>query len=181
VSATRLFTVEEVEREPPEGEWELIDGVVVPLSPASPRSARIGARLLISVGNHVDRHDLGVVYNADGGFKLFPDRETVRAPDVSFVRAERAPSGEDELRFARLAPDLAIEVLSPSDSRRAALSKATMYLEAGVRLVWLVDPQRRLVVVLTPDELPITLREGDLLDGGEVLPGFAVPVAEIFA
>lgn len=180
MSTTKLLTVDDVERDPPEGEWELIDGVVVPLSPASPISARVGARLLISVGNHVDRHDLGVVYNAEAGYKLFGDRETLRSPDVSFVRKDRAPSGDDELRFARFAPDLAIEVLSPTDSRAAALRKGVMYIEAGVRLVWIVDPLRRLVVVLTPDDLPITLGEGDTLDGGDVVPGFAVPVTEIF-
>lgn len=180
MSVTRLLTVEDVERDPPAGEWELIDGVVVPLSPASPISSRIGARLLVMVSIHVDRDNLGVVYNAEGGFKLFPDRETLRAPDVSFVRADRAPRGADELRFARLAPDLAIEVLSPSDSRKAALDKGMMYIEAGVRLVWLVDPMRRIVVVLSPEEVPVTLREDDVLDGGGVLPGFAVQVAEIF-
>jgi Uma2 family endonuclease len=180
MSTPKLLTVEDVERNPPDGEWELIDGAVVPLSPASPISARVGARLLITVGTYVDRHDLGVVYNAEAGYKLFADRETLRAPDVSFVRKDRAPRGEDEWRFARLAPDLAIEVLSPTDSRAAALRTGVMYIEAGVRLVWIVDPMRRVIVVLSPDDLPVTLAEGDTLDGGDVLPGFAAPVADVF-
>lgn len=180
MSTTKLLTVEDVERNPPDGEWELIDGVVVPLSPASPISARVGARMLVMVSVRVDRDDLGVVYNAEAGYKLFSDRETLRAPDVSFVRKDRAPRGNDELRYARLAPDLAVEVLSPTDSRAAALRKGVMYIEAGVRLVWIVDPMRRLVVVLTPDDLPVTLGENDMLDGGDVLPGFAVPIADIF-
>lgn len=180
MTTTKLLTVEGVERNPPDGEWELIDGVVVPVSPASPISARVGARMLIKVGNHVDQHDLGVVCNAEAGYKLFSDRETLRSPDVSFVRKDRAPRGDDELHFARLAPDLAIEVLSPSDSRAAALRTGVTYIEAGVRLVWLVDPMRRMVVVLMSDHLPVNLGDGDVLTGGDVLPGFAVPIADIF-
>lgn len=111
---------------------------------------------------------------------MFADRETLLSPDVAFVRAERVPTGEEHRGFLRLAPDLAVEVLSPSDSRAAALRKGLRYIEAGVRLVWLVDPLRRIIVVLTPDDLPITLREGDALNGGDVLPGFAAPVAEVF-
>ena len=80
-----------------------------------------------------------------------------------------------------MAPDLAAEVLSPSDRMTDALSKITMYLQAGVRLVWLIDPESRTVVVFRSYAAPARRVAGDVLDGGEVLPGFSVPVAEIFA
>jgi Uma2 family endonuclease len=118
---------------------------------------------------------------ADGGYVLFPDRETLRVPDVGFIRKDRLPPRAERSRFPRLAPDLAIEVLSPSDRMAEALSKVAMYLEAGVALVWLVDPAQRTIVVFQPDASPMTLRDGDILDGGDVLPAFSVPVAEIFA
>jgi len=74
-----------------------------------------------------------------------------------------------------------VEVLSATDRRSAALSKCGWWLEAGTSLVWLVDPERRAVTVFTPDEPPCILGEGDTLDGGEVIPGLSVPVADIFA
>jgi Uma2 family endonuclease len=130
---------------------------------------------------HVRPAGLGRVYGADGGFVLFPDRNTVLVPDVAFVTEERAPKGEARKEFPRLAPDLAVEVLSPSDRMADALAKVAMYLQAGTPLVWLVNPTTRTVVVFRSEMDPVTLGESDTLDGGDVLPGFTVPVAEVFA
>jgi Uma2 family endonuclease len=80
-----------------------------------------------------------------------------------------------------LAPDLAVEVLSPTDRMGDALAKISMYLQAGVQIVWLVDPSSQTVTVFQPDAAPATLRTGDTLDGGSVLPGFSLPVAEMFS
>jgi Uma2 family endonuclease len=181
VATTRLFTVEELEQSPPHGEWELIDGELVPVTPSSLRSTSLGFRLGRIVGNFVDAHDLGLMTGADGGYVLFPDRQTLRVPDVGFIRKHRVPPAEEHSRFPRLAPDLAIEVLSPSDRMVDAISKVTMYLQAGVQLVWLVDPDERTITVFRPDAPVTVLREGDTLDGSDILPGFSVPVAEIFA
>jgi Uma2 family endonuclease len=126
-----------------------------------------------------EERGLGWAYPADAGFILFADRQTVRSPDAACVRLERLAAEAEG--FVPIPPDLAVEVLSPSDRMAEALSKVTMYLQAGVHLVWLVDPDSRTVTVFPPDVAPHTLREGDTLDGGEVLPGFSVTVAEIFA
>jgi Uma2 family endonuclease len=110
---------------------------------------------------------------------LFDDRATVRSPDAAFVRRERLPELSDH--FVPVAPDLAVEVLSPSDRMADALGKVAMYLQAGVQLVWLVDPAARVVTVFRPDGPPKILGQSDALDGGDLLPGLTIPLAEIFA
>lgn len=179
MATTRLYTVEDVEQSPPEGEWELIDGELVPVSPASWRSNTTTHRIGRIVGNYVDDHDLGAVTSPEGGFVLFPDRETLVAPDVGFVRRDRVPPEEEHDHFARLAPDLAVEVLSPSDRMASALGKVSMYLEAGVAAVWLVDPVKRTITVFAGNESPVTLGAADTLDGGNVLPGFRIQVDDL--
>ena len=130
--ATRRLTVEEFETMPLEGCWELIDGEPVEMAPSSDGSSSTSARILFLIGSHVYARRLGRLYDAQGGFVLFPDRPTVRVPDVAFVRADRAPQGEARKHFARLAPDLVVEVLSPSDRTTDVVTKIEMYQEAGV-------------------------------------------------
>lgn len=179
--ATRPITVDEFEAMALDGRWELIDGELVEMSPSADEPSTIGATMTILIGQFVRAHRMGRVYNAEGGFVLFPDRAIVRAPDVAFVRAERAPQGEARKHFARLAPDLVVEVLSPTDRASEVLNKIEMYREAGVRLIWVIDPEPKTVTVLA-ENLPVAVvREDGTLDGGDVLPGFSVAVAEIFA
>ena len=130
---------------------------------------------------HVVPRKLGRVYNADAGFVLFDNPQLVRVPDAAFVRADRLPPEAERDKFLRLAPDLVVEVISPSDSMPEVTAKVMMWLDAGVRLVWLVDPRARTVAVYGLDRVPRILRVGDELDGGEVLPEFRVAVAELFA
>ena len=160
---------------------ELIDGDVISMSPASDESSSVSATIVYLVSAHVRPRKLGRVYNAEAGFVLFPDRATVRVPDVAFVRADRMPQGEARRHFVPVAPDLAVEVISPSDRARDIAAKAAMYQEAGVPLVWLVDPETQTVTVLTLGQESVTLGVEDELDGGDVLPEFRVAVAEIFA
>jgi Uma2 family endonuclease len=110
---------------------------------------------------------------------LFSDRETLLAPDVAFVRKDRVPPEEEQARFARLAPDLAVEILSPSDRMASALAKVSLYLEAGVLAVWLFDPIKRTITVFSPDDAPMRLEENDTLAGGNILPGFSIRVGEL--
>jgi Uma2 family endonuclease len=124
---------------------------------------------------------LGTVLSANAGFVIFPDRETVLAPDAAFVRAGREPQGEAEWHFARIAPDLVVEVLSPSDRTADMQAKVAMYQEAGVPLIWVVDPRAETVTVLVLGQEPLILKATDTLDGGEVLPDFRIAIAEIFA
>jgi Uma2 family endonuclease len=102
-------------------------------------------------------------------------------PDIAFVRAERAPRGEARRHFPRLAPDLVVEVLSPSDRASEVVAKLELYQEAGVSLLWLVDPEKETVTVIAAGRPAAVLKSDDTLDGGDVLPGFTIPVAEIFA
>jgi Uma2 family endonuclease len=105
----------------------------------------------------------------------------VLAPDVAFVRADRLPAEEEADRFARLAPDLAVEIISPSDTGPEVDEKVGLYLGAGVPLVWVVDPRRKTVRVWKGDGTDRLLSEDDELDGGEVLPGFRILVSRLFA
>jgi Uma2 family endonuclease len=177
--ATRPITIDEFARMPLEGSWELIDGEPVELSPSADISGWISGRLFSRLGQFVGARGLGWAFPPKTGFVLFDDRSTVRSPDGAFVRGDRLPKLTGH--FVPLAPDLAVEVLSPSDRMTDALGKVGMYLDAGVRLIWLVDPAINTVTIYRPGAAPTTLREGDTLDGGNVLPDFRVQVAEIFA
>ena len=175
----RPVTIAEFASMSREGSWELIDGELVSVTPSSDRSGWIAGEIFAVIRHHVRDHNLGWVFPPETGFVLFGDRAVVRSPDASFVCGDRLTALSDQ--FVPLAPDLAVEVLSPSDRMVDALSKAAMYLQAGVRLVWLVDPASLTVTVFRPDAAPMTLHSGDTLDGGAVLPGFSVPVAVLFS
>lgn len=177
--ATKPVTVDEFAAMPLDGIWELVDGEMIELSPSAGRAGWIGGQLVAYLTDHVRPGRLGWVFPADTGFVLYGDRATVRSPDAAFVRLDRLP--ELPNTFVPVAPDLAAEVLSPSDRMADALAKVAMYLDAGVRLVLLVDPETQTITVFRPDGPLTKLGIGDILDGGDVLPGFSAPVADIFA
>jgi len=179
VVTTRHITIEEFAEMPLQGIWELVDGEPIELTPAAGRSSRIGGRLYARLADHVEPNEFGWAFPAETGFVLFADRTTVRSPDAAVVTRDRLAEPPDS--FVPLAPDLAVEVLSPSDRMADALAKIAMYLDAGVRLVWLVDPASQTVTIFRPDTIPTKLGVDENLDGGEVLPDFAVAVAEIFS
>jgi Uma2 family endonuclease len=179
--ATRPITIEEFETLPLEGRWELIDGEPVEMTPSADESSSVGATIITLLGSFVRPRGLGRLYGADGGFVLFPDRPMVRVPDAAFVRAERMPEGQARKSFPRLAPDLVVEVLLPSDRASEVVAKLEVYQEAGVPLIWLVDPEKTTITVIASGKSTKVLQAGDTLDGDDVLPGFSVPVAEIFA
>ena len=176
--ATRLITIEEFASTPGIGQWELLDGEPVVVTPLADRSGWIAGEIFGLLRNHVREKKVGWAFPPETGFVLFADRATVRSPDAAFVRQERLPEFTD--RFVPVPPDLAVEVLSPSDRMADALSKVAMYLEAGVRLVWLVDPATRTAAIFRPDAAPRTVDREGTLEGGEVLPGLMIPLAEVF-
>lgn len=178
MATTRLFTVRELEHSPPEGNWELIDGELVPVNATSLKATATALRIARIVANFVADHDLGMLTGADGGFVLFADRETMLVPDAGFIGKARVPL-EEHHQFPRLASDLAVEVLSPTDRMVAALARISLYMQAGVQVVWLVDPVKRTITVFTDDDAPVRLGEEDTLDGGDVLPGFSIRVADL--
>lgn len=152
---------------------ELVTGVIVEMPPSRPINTIVAWNIARIVGNYVVENDLGYMSGADGGYRLSAD--TVRQPDAAFVSKERYASIPEVFEGG---PDLAIEVISP---REDALGKATEYLEAGTRLVWAIYPIAQKVHILRPTEPRWTiLTVEDTLTGGEVLPGFSVPVREIF-
>ena len=157
---------------------ELVRGFLVVREPPSTRHGRVAARMSYLVSEWVYRHDLGAVIQ-DAGFEIESDPDTVRAPDVAFVSRSRV----DEIPatgFARFAPDLAVEVLSPHDRPGELLAKVGQLLDAGSRLVWVIDPLRaRAIVYRENGDVSIVGPDGSL-DGESVLPGFTCPVAEVF-
>ena len=177
--ATRLVTVEEFAEMPLQGVWELVDGEPIELSPAAGRSGWISGNIYRLLARHVWRSQMGWAFPPETGFVLFEDRQTVLSPDAAVVLRNRLAELPDS--FVPIAPDLAAEVLSPSDRMADALAKIAMYLQAGTPLVWLVNPATRTVVVFRSEMDPVTLGASDILDGGDILPGFSVSVSEIFA
>jgi Uma2 family endonuclease len=157
---------------------ELVEGELRTMAPAGFDHGRVALRIGARILAHVEEHLLGEVLAAETGFVLARDPDTVRAPDVAFVASERAPSGTRG--FAELAPDLVVEVVSPTDRASEVASKAAMWIDAGVRLVWVVDPQARLAAVHHPGGLVTVLREDGVLDGEDVLPGFRLPLSTLF-
>ncbi len=159
--------------------FELVDGTLV--EKAMGVNESLWAAVLIGfIEEFLKRHDIGVVTAPDGTMRLMPG--LVRIPDVAFISWERFP-GDKIPRdpIPDMVPDLAVEVLSASNTKREMERKLREYFEAGVRLVWYADPRTRTVEVHTPDGRSVRLGEGDTLDGGDVLPGFALPLRDWFA
>ncbi len=165
----------------PDGEHhELVDGELVEKNMGT-ESGWIGGRLVKLLSIFVDEGDLGWVFPAEASYQCFDNAPSrVRRPDVSFIRRGRLPGGRIPKGHTRIVPDLAVEVVSPNDHYSEVQEKAEEYLRAGVALVWIVDPDNRLVEVLRADGSVSRLREPAALEGEEVLPGFRCAVAEIF-
>jgi Uma2 family endonuclease len=158
--------------------YELIDGVLLE-KPMSYRESVIAIFLSRVIGNFVAERDLGLVSGEAGMMRMLPSN--VRIPDVAYVSWNRLPDKKvPNDPVPDLAPNLAVEVLSPSNTKKEMERKRENYFEAGVELVWIVDPDTRSVDVYTEPTKPRHLSQGDTLDGGDVLPGFTLPVAQIF-
>jgi Uma2 family endonuclease len=140
----------------------------------------VSAALTTVLSQHVQAQRLGRVVAAETGFQLATDPDTVRAPDVAFVRRERLPSPEPA-GYPALAPDLVVEVLSPGDRPGETLAKVGEWLTAGARLVWIVDPARRLARVYRQDGSETLLTEADSLGGEDVVPGFTCSLGTILS
>lgn len=174
-------TAEELLRMPDDGfRYELIRGELKKMVPAGNEHGRIAAMLTGTLVQHVRANNLGRVYAAETGFRLALDPDTVRAPDVAFVRQERIEEVGEVEGYWPGAPDLAVEVISPGDLYTEVEEKVFTWLEAGTRLVVAVDPRRHTVAVYRGKEDIRVLTEGEMLRGGEVVPGWEVGVKELF-
>jgi len=177
---TPLMTAEELlQTNIPNKCTELVRGRLIVREPPGGRHGLVAMTLAIRLGNYVERMEAGKLFAAETGFTLFRGPDTVRAPDIAFVRRERLPD-PIPIGFPELAPDLVVEVLSPNDRPGETLAKVGDWLEAGARLVWLIDPERRIARVYRPDGSESTIAADGQLDGEDVLPGFACSLAGIF-
>ncbi len=176
---TKPTTIEDLELMPDDDyRYTLIRGVLYRMPPPKPRHGRVNNTVGRHLGNFVVEHELGVVYT-ESGFALHRDPDVLVGPDIAFVRADRVPPDEDS--YPDLAPDLVVEILSPSNTPSLVEEKLAEYAVAGVPLVWVFDPRRRTVRVRGADGTDRLLTEADELDGGEVVPGFRMSVARFFA
>jgi len=176
----RLLTEHDLAELPDDGlRHELQGGLLVAEPRPFPRHAQVQARIIELLTAFVRANGLGQVLG-DGGFLLARDPDTVRGPDVAFVALDRWRKVEDKGRFFPGAPDVAVEVLSPSNRAGEIHAKVADYLAAGARLVWIVDPKRRSITVHRTLLAPRRLSAGDTLDGGDVFPGFAIAVDAVF-
>ncbi|MFY7953628.1 MAG: Uma2 family endonuclease [Armatimonadaceae bacterium] len=173
------LTAEEFEEMPDTDGAELIDGIPLEREMGS-ESSFVGGRVLILLAAAgVGRH--GMLFPADQGFICFPHRpRLVRKPDVSFVRNGRFPNDRPPRGFARLVPDLAVEVISPNDTYYEVEDRLNDYLLVGVPLVWIVNPDRRTVHTYTPDGTIRRLTAEQELTGEPLFPDFRVRVADLF-
>jgi Uma2 family endonuclease len=159
--------------------YELVDGTLVEKPMGSPESY-IAHELGRLLGNHVADHDLGYMYTTDALIELLP--RLVRGPDVCFTswdkRSERTVPGNKQI--SDLTPDLVVEVLSPRNTRGEIARKLKEYFLAGVSLVWVIDPKTRAANVYTAPDARTVVPPTGTLDGGNVLPGFRLPLAKLF-
>jgi Uma2 family endonuclease len=176
------ITDEDLLRLPQDGQkYELVDGEIR-VSPAGTRHGQVIVRLTIVLGTHVLKHRLGVVLESSTGFRLpgrKPGQKNVRSPDVSFVATGRFPQDKGPVGFTEFAPDLAVEVLSPDDRPRDVLRKVGEFLDAGTRIVWVIDPEKRAAAVYRSLTEVRQLGPEDNLDGEDVVPGFSCRLEEI--
>ena|SRR5689334_19704830 len=181
----RLYTAEELweiarQAENADKRFELIKGAIEEVAPSSPANTIVAARFVRLIGNFVDEHDLGFVTGADGGFTLGP--HDVRLPDAGFISKDRQPNLS--AKTFPFPPDLAVEVVSPSETSRKVLDKVRAYLEAGTRMVWTAYTEDEVIDVhhLLADGAISTQTKSnqESLDGEDVLPGYTLLVKDIF-
>jgi Uma2 family endonuclease len=180
-TANQLVTAEELLRMPDDGyRYELVRGELRKMAPAGYLHGRIAINITTPLDRHVRAHNLGVVCAAETGFKLASNPDVVRAPDVAFIRRERVEEVGDVEGYWPGAPDLAVEVISPSDTYADVQEKVVDWIEAGTRMILLVMPRKRTVTIYRSLTDIVMLTEHETLDGADVVPGWKLPVRELF-
>jgi Uma2 family endonuclease len=164
--------------------YDLLAGHLIRVSPAGFNHGRLAVDIAYQLRACLAKHPgLGVVVGAETGFRLARDPDTVLGPDAAVVRQDRLPPGDQRGGYLELAPDLAVEIVSPTDRWTTVSEKVEAYLAAGVPLVWVVEPRARAVRVFTPEGAERRLRAdaGDVLEAKPVLPDFRLGLADLFA
>lgn len=178
-----MMTVDEfLDSSLPDGKAELVRGELRLTPTRAVLHGRAATNLVVLLSIYVRQHRLGMVFGDSVGYELTRFPLTVRVPDLSFVRADRLPHAglDPRERVFRFAPDLAVEVLSPSETASELEEKLHDYIGAGASLIWIADPLRRTIMTIPVDAPVRWLSEGDVLEGGAVLPGFSCAIAEVF-
>jgi Uma2 family endonuclease len=176
--ATKLMTARELAQLPDDGyRYELLQGELIQMAPPDWIHARRQGRLVYEFFGYAERY--GGIATGEAGFLLEIDPDTVLAPDATYTRPERVPVDESR-GFARHAPNVAAEIDSPSNRPGERRRKLRAYHQAGTEMVLFVNDEKRSVTVEYADGRSAALREGDVFDGGDVMPGFRLPVAEFF-
>lgn len=175
------MTADELLAVPDDGyRYELVKGELIKMAPTGHKHGIVTMHLAGPLHQYVKDSNLGEVYGAESGFVVFQNPDTVRAPDVAFVRRERIESAGEVKSYWIGAPDLAVEVVSPGDTVGEVEEKVAEWLAGGARMVWVVSPKLHTVTVYRSLTAIVTLTEKDKLDGADVVPGFQMNVAEIF-
>lgn len=178
--STRPVTGDELLRMSRGKACELVAGRVVPMTPTNPTHGRIEVNVAAALKHFVRTQNPGIVMAGEVGVFTSRSPDTVRAADVLFLSHERNARRRRPQGFLDVAPDLAVEILSPTDRPDEVRRKLGEYFAAGVRLVWVIDPATRTVQVNHARGKPLSLAPGAVLTGGAVLPGFELPVDDIF-
>ena len=182
VTKKNWVTAQQLAEMPDDGyRYELVRGEIRKMAPTFEEHGLVSANIAGDLIPYVRNNSLGRVIIAETGYLLESNPDTVRAPDVSFIRQDRVSPPGQRSTFVQGAPDLAIEVLSPSNRSGPMAEKVADYLAAGCPMVVVIDPVLRTATVHRPGQEPRVLSEADTLDGGDVVPGWQMPVGEIFA
>jgi Uma2 family endonuclease len=160
--------------------YELIRGELIVMSPTGGRHAKLAARLHTAISVFAEEHALGETYIAEPGFRLAQNPDTVLAPDVSLILSANLTPGRVTKAFIPGAPDLVVEVLAPSDTAAQTVVKVQTWLRHSAQLVWVVEPESETVTVYRADRSAALLKSTDILDGEQILPGFAYPLERLF-
>jgi Uma2 family endonuclease len=179
-TAARPITAQELSRLPSGSRYALITGDLWTKPPAGEEHGSIAMHVGASLYLAVTAQNLGRVYAAETGFLLSTNPDTVMAPDAAFVRAERLAQGTPVAGFFSGAPDLAVEVVSPSDTYTEVEEKVTLWLQHGARMVVVINPRRHRVAVYRPDRPVLFLSEQDELSGDDIVPGWSIRVRDLF-
>jgi Uma2 family endonuclease len=178
--ATKLFTAEELKAMGEDVRNELVRGELRPMSPIQDPHGRLLFRVGTPLDLHLERTGLGYVTGGEIGIILERDPDTVLAADLAVVLDGRRPLAETEQGYLTRLPALVVEIASPSDGRTELRAKAKRYLDAGVENVWLVEYRTRTVSWIATDRNERVYKVGDVLDGGDLIPGFRLAIADIF-
>jgi len=180
-TAVRPLTADELLKMPEDGfRYELVRGELKRMVPAGNEHGKLAMELGGALFQHVKINKLGTVYAAETGFKLSSDPDTVRAPDVAFVSAKRTSESGEPKGYWPGAPDLAVEVVSPEDVYTEVEEKVLEWLEAGTRMVIVVNPRKRAVTLYRSLSDIVVLTNDDTLDGGDVIPGWKLALQDLF-